>query len=116
MSAYHVIMQDPIYGFELDGRKYRLQELDPLIDGTRRVEVYTNAVVFMESDPSAIFYYQIFMTRLEGDELMENRWRWRHSKCFATGWDQFNDPDSLLNSLAEFFNNNHPPVMKLHRA
>ena len=106
MSAYHVIVQDPIYGFELDGRKYRLQELDPLIDGTRRVEVYTDAVVFMESDPSATFMYQV----------MENSWSWRFSKCFATGWDQFHDPLSILNSLADFLNNNHPPVMKIHRA
>ena len=106
MSAYHVLVQDPIYGFELDGRQYRLQELDPLTDGTRRVEVYTDAVVFMESDPSATFMYQV----------MENSWSWRFSKCFATGWDQFHDPLSILNSLADVLNNNHPPVMKIHRA
>ena len=105
MSAYHVIVQDPIYGFELNGRKYRLQELDPLTDGTRRVEVYTNAVVFMESDPSATFMYQV----------MEDHWEWKYQSFYAMGWDQFHDPDSLLNSLAEFFNNNHPPVMKIHR-
>ena len=106
MSAYHVIVQDPIYGFELDGRKYRLQELDPVADGTRRVEVYTDSVVRNESDPSATFMYQV----------MEDHWEWKYLSFCAGGWDQFHDPLSLLKSLAEFFNNNHPPVMKIHRA
>ena len=106
MSAYHVIVQDSIYGFELDGRQYRLQELDPLTDGTRRVEVYANAVVFMESDPSVTFMYQV----------MEDHWEWKYLLYCATGWDQFHDSDSILNSLADFLNNNHPPVMKIHRA
>lgn len=105
MSAYHVIVQDPIYGFELDGRQYRLQELDPLTDGTRRVKVYTKSVVFMESDPSATLMYQ----------FLENCWQWKAPQCFAAGWDQFHDPISILSSLADFFNNNHPPVMKIHR-
>ena len=105
MSAYHVIVQDPIYGFELNGRKYWLQELNPLTDGTRRVEVYTNAVAFMESDPSVIFMYQV----------MEDCWKWIYKWCFASGWDQFHDSISILNSLSVFFNNNHPPVMKIHR-
>lgn len=106
MSAYHVIVQDPIYGFELDGRQYWLQELDPLTDGTRRVEVYTDNVVRDEGDPSATFMYQV----------MEDHWEWEYQGYSATGWDQFRDPLSLLDSLAEFFNNNHPPVMKIHRA
>ena len=106
MSAYHVIVQDPIYGFDLDGRKYRLQELDPVADGTRRVEVYTDSVVRNESDPSATFMYQV----------MEDHWEWKYLSFCAGGWDQFHDPLSLLKSLAEFFNNNHPPVMKIHRA
>ena len=105
MSAYHVIVQDPIYGFELDGRKYRFQELDPLTDGTRRVEVYTNSIVFMESDPSVTFMYQV----------MENCCEWKAQGCFATGWDQFHDPLSILNSLADFLNNNNPPKMKIYR-
>jgi len=107
MSAYHVIVQDPIYGFELDGRKYWLQEIDPLTDGTRRVEVSTNKIRFKaEDEPSVTFTYQ----------PMEDHWEWKSQGCFATGWDQFDEPLSILNSLADFLNNNHPPVMKIHRA
>jgi len=106
MSAYHVIVQDPIYGFELDGRKYTIFEYGPLNDGMRQVEISTDSVVRNESDPSATLQYQI----------MENNWKWRVQGCFATGWDQFHDHLSILNSLEQFLNNNHPPVMKRHRA
>jgi hypothetical protein len=105
MSAYHVIVQDPIYGFELDGRKYRLRERDTLIDGTRQVEVSTDNVIKDENNLSATFQYQV----------MKDHWEWKVQGCFATGWDQFDKPLSILNSLVNFLNNNHPPVMKIHR-
>jgi hypothetical protein len=99
-------VQDPIYGFELEGRKWRLQELAPL-DETRRVKVSTNRVRFRADDePSATFEYQ----------AMEDHWGWSFQVCSATGWDQFHDPLLTLHSLAEFLNNNHPPVMNIHRA
>jgi len=99
-------VQDPIYGFELKGRKYRLQELAPL-DETRRVQVSTNKVSFFADDePSATFMYQ----------AMEDRCEWKFQECFLTGWDQFDEPLVILNSLADFLNNNHPPVMKIYRA
>jgi hypothetical protein len=99
-------VQDPIYGFELEGRKYTIFEYGTLTDGTRRVEISTDSVIRNESDPSATFQYQV----------MADHWEWRVQGCFATGWDQFHDPRSILNSLAEFLNNNHPPVMNIHRA
>jgi hypothetical protein len=98
-------VQDPIYGFELNERQYRLQELDTLIDETRKVEVSTDSVIRNESDPSATFQYQV----------MEDRWEWKTHICFSIGLDQFQDPLSILNSLAEFLNNNHPPKMKIYR-
>jgi hypothetical protein len=105
MSAYYVIVQDPIYGFDLDGRRYTILEYGTHPDGTRKVEISTDSVVTNESDPSATFQYQI----------VENNWKWRVEEWRATGWDQFHDPFSILNSLVKFLNNNHPPVMTIYR-
>jgi len=106
MSTYHVIVQDPIYGFELDGRQYRLQEVGFPDSQTREVLISTDSICSTERDPQETFQYQ----------AMEDHWEWKAQECFATGWDQFDNPEKLLQSVAEFLNNNHPPVMKIHRA
>ena len=106
MSAYHVIVQNPIYGFELDGQLWRLEEHTICEDGSRSVRISTYARHQGWDEPDWTFYY---------DPLTH---KWDCSRCLTTYdvWKQFEQPEKLLQSLVDFFNINHPPVMKIHQA
>jgi len=104
MSAYNVIVQDPIYGFELDGKQWRLQEHLSNDDGSRAVRISTDARNKEIEDPYRIFFY-----------VPKFGWDCDSDQAEYEIWWQISDPDTLR-SLTRFLNKNNPPVMKIHRA
>ena len=106
MSKYNVIVQDPIYGFELHGKQWRLEEHLSNDDGSRSVRISTDARHQGHDDADWIFFY----------DPITRRW----DRCCELNpddnWKQFEEPEKLLQSLVDLLNNNHPPVMKIHRA
>jgi hypothetical protein len=96
-------VQDPIYGFELSGHHWRLKEEASCEDGSRSVRISTNARHQGWDEPDWVFHY---------DPLTRT---WDACCELTYEWNQFDFPEKLLRSLIDFLNNNHPPVMKIHR-